>query len=156
VLVEYGGLCCTLTHTLTRPCGIDWYVLTAELEGANQHQCALVCVWTPRSFRSAAAWQTPCKQCVVASVQTIRCASVQAARAKKLELQSRVSGLENDLKEASKLTPSQLRAENGQSAELNQVTRPSCCMTIIASCHPDVAVLLMRFIYGFTQLIRKC
>lgn len=47
-------------------------------------------------------------------------ADIQAARAKKLELQSRVSGLENDLKEASKLTPSQLRAENGQIAELNQ------------------------------------
>lgn len=47
----------------------------------------------------------------------------QAARAKKLELQSRVEGLQKDLAEVSKLTPGQLRSENGQIAELNEVGR---------------------------------
>ena len=47
--------------------------------------------------------------------------AVQAARAKKLELQTRLEALQKDLAQLSDLKPGQLRAENAEIAQLNEV-----------------------------------
>ena len=46
---------------------------------------------------------------------------LQAARAKKLELQTRLEALQKDLAQLSDLKPGQLRAENAEIAQLNEV-----------------------------------
>jgi hypothetical protein len=46
---------------------------------------------------------------------------LQAARAKKLELQTRLEALQGDLAQLSDLKPGQLRAENAEIAQFNEV-----------------------------------
>lgn len=66
---------------------------------------------------------------------------------KKLELQSRVEGLQRDLAEVSKLTPGQLRAENGLIAKLNEVEHtlvmPSASVHLVFG-YPNVTDAVLR------------
>lgn len=57
----------------------------------------------------------------------------QAARAKKLELQTRLEALQKDLAQLSDLKPGQLRSENAEIAQLNEA-RPQPRIHQLACC----------------------
>ena len=56
--------------------------------------------------------------------RTPLCAPLQTARAKKLEAQTKLDGLQRDIEQLGKLSGEQARAEEAQVQELQQVTPP--------------------------------